>query len=503
LYCDIGIQLDRCYTAELNRVESQFHSSDAIRIYGSNLITLRKVRTGVSNRGIFMDRQVLGTGETAKTVLFDSCNFEYNLYDGLYAQNVRQITLESCYFERNSQISDDPAFATRTSFMTFDATNDALKGSLVIRNSLFNSTSTTLDDIDLLYIKKSQFCELYANRFNFANTTTTKTNSYIRLEDAGEIYVNSMNMPQGNYIVPIYMEAGAKAILTSDGYDNNLIANGRLTQWQQATSQINNGINSCDRADFYRNGGTSMSITQQAFTDNQTDVQGYPSYYINHAIVGTPTSFGVSFLCGQIRQIPQSTFISAGVWVEASVASTVVLRMRKEYPGVGNVDSQSFTHNVTTGWTYISSVFRFETNAPNPIPADSALRFDVEFGSGLADENYSLAQPGVWFGSTPLTNLLSDTEELNKCLEYLWLSPVSLQWSGDVTSGTTYKFRVQWPKPMAQVPTVIFLNTSDTNFDTTTLAATEVDIYGVTVTCAANGTGYGELTTSIRAKTAI
>jgi hypothetical protein len=160
-----------------------------------------------------------------------------------------------------------------------------------------------LDDIDLLYIKKSQFCELYANRFNFANTTTTKTNSYIRLEDAGEIYVNSMNMPQGNYIVPIYMEAGAKAILTSDGYDNNLIANGRLTQWQQATSQINNGINSCDRADFYRNGGTSMSITQQAFTDNQTDVQGYPSYYINHAIVGTPTSFGVSFLCGQIRQI--------------------------------------------------------------------------------------------------------------------------------------------------------------------------------------------------------
>lgn len=310
-------------------------------------------------------------------------------------------------------------------------------------------------------------------------------------------------MPQGNYIVPIYMEAGAKAILTSDGYDNNLIANGRLTQWQQATSQINNGVNSCDRADFYRSGGTSMSITQQAFTDNQTDVQGYPSYYINHAIVGTPTSFGVSFLCGQIRQIPQSTFISAGVWVKTSVASTVVLRMRKEYPGVGNVDSQSFTHNTTTGWTYISSVFTFETNAPNPIPANSALRFDVEFGSGLADENYSLAQPGVWFGSTPLTNLLSDTEELNKCLEYLWLSPVSLQWSGDVTSGTTYKFRVQWPKPMAQVPTVIFLNISDTNFDTTTLTATEVDIYGATITCDANGTGYGELTTSIRAKTAI
>jgi hypothetical protein len=137
------------------------------------------------------------------------------------------------------------------------------------------------------------------------------------------------------------------------------------------------------------------------------------------------------------------------------------------------------------------------------MPANSAVYLDVEFGSGLADGSYDLAMPGFWFGSAPLTNQQSDTNELSNCLQFLWVSPTTIQWSGNVTSGTTYKFRVQWPTPMAQIPTVTFSSTSDANFDTATLAATEVDIYGATITCAANGTGHGELTTSIRAKTAI
>ena len=493
-YCVDNIVIDRCYTAELHRVDTRFASNDNITIYGSNLATLNKVVSQSASRfNLVTGAQEIGTGELGKCLKLTSCDFEYALYEGAYIKNVRSIEIDSCYFERNSQYFDDGTVGTSNAFLTIDGPSNSTN---IIRNTLFNSISTTLPKYALLNLKSGGNCELKSNRWS-ANSSDgaciSVGSSFVGDIETGlnNIYIGAANVKSVN------IAKGSKARIVPIerlGVRRNLIRNGDLQVWQNGNIQALQGIYSADGMYVFRTGSNTISFAQQAFTDYQSDISGYPQYFGRFTLAGTSTSWGVRY-SPESFDIPVGSDISHGVWLRASSPCTAKLNARRSISGVGLIDSQSQTFSVTTDWAFYSTVNTFDTDLPSSATrSNTETIFEIEFGSDLADGYFDMACVGVEFGHISGTiEQVSYADQLVQCQQYLIVEQAKTRFSGNVTSGQAYKISVDFPTPMKSVPSSIAISSVTATSFSTTATVSGITKSGFVVSFTANATAYGEI----------
>ena len=493
-YCVDNIVLDRCYTAELYKVDTRFASHDNITIYGSNSATLRKVISQSASRfNLVTGAQEVDTGEFGKCLKLDSCDFEYALYDGAYIKHVRSIEVDSCYLERNSQLFDDGSNGGSNSFMTIDGPSNS---TTIIRNTLFNSISTTLPMYSLLYLKSGGNCELKSNRFsaNSANGNCIQ----VGLNFVGDIETGLNNIYVGaSNVKSIDVVKGSKARIVPVerlGVRRNLIRNGDLQVWQNATSQALQGIYSADGVYIFRSGSNTISFSQQQFTDYQSDVSGYPQYFGRYTLTGTSTSWGVRFN-PESFDIPVGSDISFGVWLRASAACTAKLNARRSISGVGLLDAATQTFNVTTDWAFYPIVVAFDSELPaTATRTNTETILEVEFGSSLADGYFDIANASAEFGHIAGTlEQVANADQLARCQQYLVVDAAKTRFSGNVTSGQAYKISVDFPVKMNAVPSSVTISSVSATSFSTTATVSEITSSGFVVAFTANASAYGEV----------
>lgn len=493
-YCVDNIVLDRCYTAELHRVDTRFASHDNITLYGSNLATLNKVISQSASRfNLVTGAQETDTGELAKCLKLTSCNFEYALYDGAYIKNVRSVEIDSCYFERNSQYFDDGTVGTSNAFLTIDGPSNSTN---IIRNTLFNSISNTLPKYALLHLKSGGNCELKSNRWsaNSANGACIKVGAnFVGDIETGlnNIYIGASNVKS----VDIAKGSMARIVpIERLGVRRNLIRNGDLQVWQNGTSQALQGIYSADGMYVFRTGSNAISFAQQAFTDYQSDISGYPQYFGRFTLTGTSTSWGVRY-SPESFDIPVGSDISHGVWLRASSACTAKLNARRSVSGVGLIDSQSHSFNVTTDWAFYSAIFSFDSELPaTTTRTNTETIFEVEFGSDLSDGYFDISNIGVEFGHVAGTvEQVSYADQLSQCQQYFIVESAKTRFSGNVTSGQAYKISVDFPTPMKSAPSSIAISSVTAISFSSTATVSEITKDGFVVSFTASATAYGEI----------
>ena len=207
----------------------------------------------------------------------------------------------------------------------------------------------------------------------------------------------------------------------------NLIINGNFDIWQRATSTTGallNAYGSADRWQFHTRSLTTRNISQQAFTNGQTDVPGNPKYYLRFETSNNSGSTG-AFLMQRIEDVR----LAAGEYVTVSFyaktnsgGGTFEAAFSQQFGsgGSGAADVSAGTFVPTSNWKKYSFTAKLPSISGKTVGTNSYLRFDIRFPSNTA-VTLDVAQVQVERGKNATDfEYRSYAEELNLCLRYYW-----------------------------------------------------------------------------------
>ena len=194
----------------------------------------------------------------------------------------------------------------------------------------------------------------------------------------------------------------------------NLIINGAMQVAQRGTSFTPTSINTYS-LDRWRSEGYSydVDVTRQTFTSGQTDVEGFPQYYVTVALNET-ISAGQYWAFQQRIEKPQviregaQTF-TLSFWARAT--SGTVAASSFSY-GIGSLGSNP---QLTTTWQKITYTFTTTISSSG----DYASCYVIFFSPGATATSIDIAQVQLEVGdtATPFDNR-SYGEELSLCHRY-------------------------------------------------------------------------------------
>jgi len=196
----------------------------------------------------------------------------------------------------------------------------------------------------------------------------------------------------------------------------NLIINGAMQVAQRGTSFTPTSINTYS-LDRWRSEGYSydVDVTRQTFTSGQTDVEGFPQYYVTVALNET-ISAGQYWAFQQRIEKPQviregaQTF-TLSFWARAT--SGTVAASSFSY-GIGSLGSNP---QLTTTWQKITYTFTTTISSSG----DYASCYVIHFAAGATATSIDIAQVQLEVGdtATPFEHR-SFGEELALCQRYLF-----------------------------------------------------------------------------------
>jgi len=194
----------------------------------------------------------------------------------------------------------------------------------------------------------------------------------------------------------------------------NLIINGAMQVAQRGTSFTPTAINTYS-LDRWRSEGYSydVDVTRQTFTSGQTDVEGFPQYYVTVALnetisAGQYWAFQQRIEKRQVIREGAQTF-TLSFWARAT--SGTVAASSFSY-GIGSLGSNP---QLTTTWQKITYTFTTTISSSG----DYASCYVIHFAAGATATSIDIAQVQLEVGdtATPFENR-SYGEELSLCHRY-------------------------------------------------------------------------------------
>lgn len=509
-YCQSGLWADRSYFMSANRLRIFFSSNHGAQVYGSNLFKFIDCTFQYNaNAGFFLDRQDVGTGEITKASLLQSCDFESNLYQGALLTNYNVLELDSCYFE-NNMLYNSVYPNTANQELLIDA-SPGFNRSLLVTNSIFNALVQTGASVDVVYAKVADKLTFQNNSFFNQN----KQNSLVRFGDEVQTVNWVSNNLVGNGVgigenSPVVYDKGCFA--TANNMETtlpfkNMIANGQLQSWQRGTTAtVTSGTQytTADNWGIYEFDSGSIDVSQQTFSGIQTDVPGYPNYYIRLDQTVASNAWGVTFKVLPTQFFSKSTSVSFGFWVRAASSHTITVLVSRFQSSGGNLNGTAVDYTIGTDWQYISySEVLFQDLTQNPQDPTNCLVFVIQCADGVnkVANTIDFANAQAEVGNFPTSIAKVDAaQNLFQCQEAIvQTSTNAIAYSSQVVSGNTYVMAVRFPRPMRTAPTVTILTGSETNM-AGAVSVTNITQNGFNVSVVADGTGYGEWKAGYRAE---
>jgi hypothetical protein len=508
-YCQSGLWADRSYFMSAYRLRVFFSSNHGAQVYGSNLFKFVACDFQYNaNAGFFLDRQDVGTGEITKASLFQSCDFESNLYQGAVLTNFNVLELDSCYFE-NNMLYNSVYPNTANQELLIDASS-GFNRSLLVTNTIFNALIQTGASVDVIYAK-------VADKLTFNNNSLfnqNKQNSLVRFGDEVQTINWFSNNMVGNGVgigdnSPVIYDKGCFAIannMESTLPFKNMIANGQLQSWQRGTTAtVTSGTQylTADNWGVYEFDSGSISVSQQAFSGIQTDVPGYPNYYLRMQQTVASNAWGVTFKVLPTQFFSKSTSVSFGFWVRAASSQTISVLVSRFQSSGGNLNGTRVDYTIGTDWQFISySEVLFQDLTQNPQDATNSLVFVIQCANGVdkVTNTFDFANAQAEVGNFPSSIAkINDSQNLIQCQEFFVQTATNaIVYSGQVSSGGTYLVSVRFPQPMRAAPTVTILSGSEINL-AGAVTVSNITTTGFNVSVVADGTGYGEWIAGYRA----
>ena len=199
------------------------------------------------------------------------------------------------------------------------------------------------------------------------DTIQDNTVSSTKLQDSS---VTSAKVTDGA-ITTTDMSSAAVTSLKSGR--KNLIINGGFDVWQRGTSISSNGAYAADR--WLRSLNYGATVTQQSFTNGQTDVPGSPKYYCRTAAGATANPTGSDILRYYVEGLHSTGSqqqVTLSFWAKANQSITVQVRALDCFTwasDLATVGTNDFS--ITTGWQKFTHTFT-TTNHTGKTYADSA-----------------------------------------------------------------------------------------------------------------------------------
>jgi hypothetical protein len=495
LYCRFGVWIDRSWTINLRNVRATRCSTTGCQIFGSNLAEVHKC-TFQLNGGVGLDinRQDQAAGEFPKCMRIDSCDFEYNIDWGFKANDVLLMTLENNYFEINGMRNQTASPTTNGECLIRGNSANTIAN---IFGNLFNTLTVYASGIDSLYVESCEKVSIVGNVFS----NEKKQNSLVRFGiNTGQVYVEN-NKLYGNGSIhggtTVLLDKGCRAQITSNSSPTgrkNLLLNGSLQSWQRSTSSSILGAWSADNITTFNWSGGTLTFARQTFNSNQTDVPGYPKYFGRLTLSGgTSNDWGLYLQPKEGIFLPKGTEVAISFWIRSSVVGQVGVNLYRIFPGGTNLNNTETLIDAGTDWQFVSvNYVLYQDISQTSVSAGNRLEayINPKFTSGYID----VANIQIEAGSMPTSiDKYTDEEMLAMCRQLIMKSTANngVGLMGNVTNGSTYYGRVNFPVTMRNVPTMRFGSTwvNTSGFDTNSFAVTNVDRDGFNFSLAANTTG--------------
>jgi hypothetical protein len=187
----------------------------------------------------------------------------------------------------------------------------------------------------------------------------------------------------------------------------NAIINGNFDIWQRGTSSSSSGYVAADR---YSNlvGGSSCTMSRQAFTLGQTDVPSEPTYFCRMAVTSVAGAGNYAILAQPIEDVRTFAGQSATIsfYAKADASKTIALELRQDFGSGGSpslaVDSigaQKFT--LTTSWQKFTATISIPSISGKTIGTDNNSKLDMNIwfdaGSNFNSRTNTLGQQSGTF----------------------------------------------------------------------------------------------------------
>ena len=157
----------------------------------------------------------------------------------------------------------------------------------------------------------------------------------------------------------------------------NLVINGGFDIWQRATdsgSNTDNGVLAADRW-YLGSSGATKQVTRQAFTLGQTDVPGYPTYYLRYAVTTGNNNCALRQYIEDVRKVQGEVTLS--FWAKGTNPNggNFDLIQRQDFGTGGSpssvVDTSIGTLTVTGSWVRYKYTFTPPSIAGKTIGTDA------------------------------------------------------------------------------------------------------------------------------------
>ena len=360
------------------------------------------------------------------------------------------------------------------------------------------------------------------------------TSGYVEIDSPAVGGSNTIVLPSGNGSANQLLKNGGTAgtleyaTVTADGTAlgsvasinngplagmRNAIINGNFDIWQRGTSFTATEYG----ADRWRNarGGSTCTMSRQAFTLGQTDVPGEPQYFCRMAVTSVTGAGNFSIL--QQRIEGTRTFanqqVAISFWAKADASKNIAIEI-EQFFGTGGSPSSSVAAIGVAKITLGTSWQKITVTATIPSISGKTLGTDVN----------DLFALNIWFDAGSTFNARTDTlgqqsgtfdiaqvqvepgpiattferrpigTELSLCQRYYEAGGFgSLSyWVGAATNGFTYQSNVRFMVTKRGIPTVTLTNTGATSFAASVGSIVDAATNGFREGRVANATGFGE-----------
>jgi len=497
-FCQSGLWADRSYFLNAQRLRVFYSSSHGAQVYGSNLFKFIACDFQYNGgAGFFLDRQDVGTGEITKSSLLQSCDFENNAYQGAYISNYNTLEIDSCYFEINMLYNTlYPGTANQELFVSGAPGFNRV---LTVQNTLFNGLNSADTGIDVVYFERGDKITCIGNIFVGASAF----NSLTRFGENVSYVFWSNNQSFGPSPFVLY-DPGCYAYVSNG--DNtlpfkNLIANGQLQSWQNATTGVVTSGVTCPTADNWyvgEFGGGSVTSEQRVFSASQSEVPGAPKYYMRLTQTATSVSWGPQF-----RVTPAQFFnilapVAFGFWARSDAPRSVEVSVSRIQVGGATLSFPPKTVQIGTSWQFVSySATLTQPLSVDPQDVNSHLQFRISMADGVTPTSgwIDIANAQAELSTIPTSIAkITDAANLAQCQEVFVRQPApAIVFSANVTSGNTYQTRVDFPVPMRRPPAVTIITGTNSNM-AGAVSVSDITANGFVVSVVATGSGQGSWT---------
>ena len=292
----------------------------------------------------------------------------------------------------------------------------------------------------------------------------------------------------------------------------NLVINGGFDIWQRATDSGSNTTDGYLAADrwYLGSSGATKQVTRQAFTLGQTDVSGYPTYYLRYAVTTGNNNCALRQYIEDVRKVQGEVTLS--FWAKGTNPNggNFDLIQRQDFGTGGSpssvVDTSIGTLTVTGSWVRYTYTFTPPSIASKTFGTDNNSTYKLEIfrqPDGDTSTNaytIDIANVQLEYGNSATDfERLSYGDELLRCQRYY--QEISRTSSANTVNGTfaagtgndngssggILQVMVRFPTTMRGVPTMTQSGTfshhlSGINVADTTVVFTQAYIDGVKCT---------------------